>query len=174
MIVPFKSIVHQAEFSDVVLEGVAWLQAGILVTKHGWQGKPHECRLRLSSDKGHLLWETTGVSKLVKTNADRILDVSAILEVLVGRESEVFRRQNTAVSPRTEHLSVSLLMRAALPTPPEAMHDDDNGDQPGGGSTSRGWTGRTSVARETLDLTFANEEETGLVTPGFHPHTLPR
>ena len=69
----------------------------------------------------------------------------AVLDLLVGRETAIFQRR--ANDTGKEHLSLSLVLRAALPAPPSAdMSESDSG----------------ASGRESLDVSFDDEETFGL------------
>ena len=110
--------------------------------------------LRLSADEQSLSWETHGLAKLKKKATKRAIRVFDVLELLVGRESDVMRR--TAIGAELVYVSVSLRLRASLPAPPSA-NCTGSGRLSLGGSLSS-----SSSARDTLDLTIEDEEQFGL------------
>ena len=73
--------------------------------------------------------------------------MSDVVELLVGRESAVFKRRKDKDKDDNEHLSLSLVTKGALPAPPSADGEDE--PDPTGG-------------RETLDVSFDSDENFGL------------
>ena len=71
-------------------EGIELLKAGVVAIKHGRQGKPHPVRFYLSTNEEFIAWERPGTSVAVKN--DRTVAVVAIRSLLVGRESDIFRK----------------------------------------------------------------------------------
>ncbi|KAL1520339.1 hypothetical protein AB1Y20_021929 [Prymnesium parvum] len=141
------------------LEGVSLLKAGVSVIKYGRQGKPHPSTLKLTASEDVLTWEgKPGVTGMLGLSRDdRFLALAAVRELLVGRESAVFRSANwkdrlsvdKSVSGLPE-LSLSLVidpMRHALShgVRPEALFKE------------------AGSARQSLDISFTDETQFGLV-----------
>ena len=136
-------------------EGVAWLKTGVTVLKHkAGGGAPKQTVVRLSPDETCLAWTRSGLAKFRRSTEERKVRIDDILEVLVGRDSEVFKRQQASggktskVDAGQVHLSFSLLLMPALPPPPD-----------GSAASARS---AAASERETLDLSCAGEEEFGL------------
>ena len=146
-------IVHS--LSESAKEGLALMQGGAPALKHGRAGKPHLTTFTLSQDETVLSWKSGGgtMSKIGGSMRRlsgsgsaplRILQLNEVVELLVGRDSSVFKRR--ANDTGNEHLSLSLVLRGALPAPPSA----------GGKSDA------PEPTRETLDLSFDDELDFGL------------
>ena len=136
-------------------EGISWLKTGVTVLKHkAGGGAPQQTVVRLSPDETCLAWTRSGLAKFRRSTGERMVRIDDILEVLVGRDSEVFKRQQASggktskVDAGQVHLSFSLLLMPVLPPPPD-------------GSTA-GTRPAAASERETLDLSCAGEEEFGL------------
>ena len=102
-------------------EGVAWLKTGVTVLKHkAGGGAPKQTVVRLSPDETCLAWTRSGLAKFRRSTEERKVRIDDILEVLVGRDSEVFKRQQASggktskVDAGQVHLSFSLLLMPAL------------------------------------------------------------
>ena len=146
--------------SSAAEEGIAWLKTGVVVLKHNKKGAPQETVFRLDPSERSLTWTRSGFAKLRRKSDQRAVNISDILEVLVGRESEVFKRhEDAAASGKASkveagqlHLSFSLLLTPALPPLPDDAAPD----------AGRAAKAPAANERQTLDLS----------TPPFpRPHT---
>ena len=136
-------------------EGIAWLKTGVKVLKHkAGSGAPQETVVRLSADETCLTWTRSGLAKFRRSTEERTVRIADILEVLIGRDSEVFKRHQASGGKTSKvdaghvHLSFSLLLMPVLPPLPDGS---PAGARPVAASE-----------RETLDLSCAGEEEFGL------------
>ena len=123
--------------SGTAQEGIALLKRGSMVMKYGRQGKPHPTTFTLSQDENELFWESKkGLASALSSRKPRSVSLADALQLDVGQESAVFRRNvtNAAASDKA-HLSLSLLL---LP----AVEEEVSG----------------SGQRETLDISFDDEE----------------
>ena len=78
-------------------EGIAWLKTGVKVLKHkAGGGAPQETVVRLSANETCLTWYRSGLAKFRRSTGERTVRIADILEVLVGRDSEVFKRQQAS------------------------------------------------------------------------------
>ena len=142
-------IVHS--LSESAKEGLKLLKGGAVAIKHGRSGKPHPTTFTLSADESSISWAAPrSLGKMAarrlsgSSGPRREICVADVVELLVGRESNVFSRRANDVG--NEHLSLSLVLRGALPAPPSA----DDAAEP------------VSTGRETLDVSFSCEEHFGL------------
>ena len=138
--------------SESAREGLDLLKRGAPALKHGRAGKPHATIFTLSKDESTLTWLGNQRSSIVgsfagKKDKKRELNLSDVVELLVGRESAVFKRRKDKDKDDNEHLSLSLVTKGALPAPPSADGEDE--PDPTGG-------------RETLDVSFDSDENFGL------------
>jgi len=134
-------------------DGLAMLLRGVPVTKYGRDGGAHSTQLRLSADRAHLTWSSNklggAIAGRLGARATRRIMVGEVQEMLIGRESDVFRRHANSRSSTAEvvdpnlctdaHLSVSLRLRPSTAAP----------------------DGGVASARETLDVSFKEEVEFG-------------
>ena len=143
-------------------EGIAWLKTGVTVLKHkAGGGAPQQTVVQLSPDETCLAWTRSGLAKFRRSTGERMVKIDDILEVLVGRDSEVFKRQQASGGKASKadvgqlHLSFSLLLMPVLPPPPD-------GSTAGARPATAGARPAAASERETLDLSCAGEEEFGL------------
>ena len=131
------------------------LKKGCVALKFGKQGTPHGTTFKLSDDERTLSWVGSGlVAKLVPKGEKRQVELRQVKRLLVGRESAVFLRF-TGPDPGLAHLSVSL------------RFGEGDDSVLGGGSSRDSFGSSASSAstvpeRDTLDLSFADEEVFGL------------
>ena len=117
--------------SESAREGLELLHRGAPALKHGRAGKPHSTVFTLSPDDASLSWTPLKRGSITKLGGSmkrlsgspaepkkRELLVSDVVELLVGRESTIFKRR--ANETGNEHLSLSLVLTGALPMPPSA------------------------------------------------------
>ena len=136
--------------SETAAEGLALLKRGSSALKHGRAGKPHTTIFTLSADETLISWEPKRASKLVPRRsvagsaATRVIAIADIVELLVGRESTVFKRR---ANDSAAHLSLSLRLLGSLPAPPSVDGEDTDGEP---------------SVRETLDVSFDGEVAFGL------------
>ena len=126
-------------------EGIARLKKGATVLKHGRSGDPQKTLFHLSADERSITWTRQGLAKFRRKSIERQVQVSDIVEVLIGHESEVFKRHGDSAG--AAHLSFSLVLRRALPALPTEMTED--GDL-------------STQERQTLDLSCSDEESMGM------------
>jgi len=162
------------------VEGIEMLKRGSRATKYSHASSAQPMLFKLSEDESELTWEHVGAARLWVGRgssrlswrvslmgrlkcSERSVRISDALELLVGQESEVFRRQRAsssatsgaaAVSKR-EYLSLSLVMRASLPSKPSEL--DDAAEYPEGISD-----------RQTIDVSCETPEQFGLWVRPFH------
>ena len=162
--------VRRARASDAAAEeGIALLKQGVLVIKYGRQGKPHQTMLRLTESEDVLKWEGRStvagkLSSVLAKDSERFVALAAVRQLLIGRESTVFRSANwkdrlgvDATAGRPE-CSLSLVidpMRHAL---------------------SRGVTAdqlfkEAGSARQSLDVSFQDDMVFGLVLSALRSKT---
>ena len=114
-----------APTGSAAAEGIAMLKTGCVALKYGRQGKPHPATFKLSDDETVLSWEdgrgglTSTFSNLAgkMANKRRSVRISCVAELLVGAESNVFRRC-TDTDDGDGSLCLSLLIDAEPPAAP--------------------------------------------------------
>jgi len=131
--------------SGTAIEGIALLKRGSQAMKYGRQGRPHPITFRLSESEEEILWES---KKTLLGTRQKSICLGDVLSLEVGQESAVFRRAcmkgvKGIHATENTHLSLSLLM---IPM------DEPSGD----------------AERETLDLSFADEETFGYWVAALH------
>ena len=155
------SIVYN--LSETAREGLALLKSGrAQALKHGRSGKPHLTAFMLSDDETLLSWQPVKIkANLARTIGRRVsatsepkrsISTSEIVELCIGRESAIFQRR--ANDSGHEHLSLTLRLMASLPAPPIAHDAPPLAASPSG-------------ERQTLDVSFENEEQFGLWVAGL-------
>jgi len=123
--------------TQAAIDGITLLKRkGVQAVKFDRCGVPRLATFRLSEDETRLCWDGRLLSKSI--------ELSDVVELLVGLESAIFQRTSLRVPP-AEHLSLSLILKASLPAPPSADTVE-----------SRGWQ------RQSVDISIGNEEEFGL------------
>eukprot|EP00966_Prymnesium_polylepis_P336576 7391642-Prymnesium_polylepis.1 len=143
--------------SPTVLAGIEMLQRGCEAVKYSRSGKPRKAIFHLSSDESTLSWEAGhyGLSAPVKMvkGERRNVKITEILALLPGQESKVFMLHKDAVgediSAEKAHVSLTLMLLGHLPAMP-AMEGEQRSAT------------KAAETRETLDLSFDDEETFGL------------
>ena len=126
-------------------EGAEALKRGVPCLKFGRSGKPHVVVLTLSPDETSLSWERRGLGKLLRKSERRSVEVTSLLEVLIGFETPVFQRHAATIGEANLHRSLSLVLQSALPAPPSCSGTDPALSPAG------------AAARESLDLSFDDD-----------------
>jgi hypothetical protein len=133
-----------APLTGAAAEGAEALKRGVPCLKFGRAGKPHVVVLTLASDETSLGWERRGLGKLMRKSERRCVEVTSLLECLVGMETPVFQRHAATIGEANLHRSLSLVLQSALPAPPSCGGDP----APAAGVTA---------PKESLDLSFDEE-----------------
>uniref|UniRef100_A0A7S3ERC3 PPPDE domain-containing protein n=1 Tax=Haptolina ericina TaxID=156174 RepID=A0A7S3ERC3_9EUKA len=137
--------------SQAVQEGIAMLKTGVRALKYSRHGRPRLAMFKLSEDERILSWEGRLLTKSI--------EIADVLELLVGQTSAVFRRnaaEEACRSSAQEHLSLTLVLMASLPTPPSEAHDEH------GRRLAVEMEPSGSGERQSLDIVCSEEEEFGL------------
>ena len=86
------------KLSGTALEGIRMLKHGCTAHKYGRSGRPHTVAFKLSQDERTLSWQgkrkSLGGRLPLPGTDERSVALSAVSQLLVGRESAVFRRQS--------------------------------------------------------------------------------
>ena len=155
-----------AAHSQTAQHGIRLLQGGTTVLKYGREGKPHATQFRLSEDRAKLIWRgkrSSIVGKLA-SKEEKSVELHRVNHFLVGRESAVFKRFN---DERQRSSSLESGNWA------DEVHEDSVDEQrvarraPGREHLSLslqfGWAAASvGKQRDTLDLSFEDEESFGL------------
>eukprot|EP00966_Prymnesium_polylepis_P132036 3053512-Prymnesium_polylepis.1 len=99
--------------TQAAVDGIVMLKrkGGVQAVKLDRFGVPRLATFRLSEDETRLQWDGRLTTKSI--------DLTDIVELLVGHDSAVFQRTNLR-AVHAEHLSLTLLLTASLPAPPSA------------------------------------------------------
>ncbi|KAL1510819.1 hypothetical protein AB1Y20_007103 [Prymnesium parvum] len=141
--------------APTAIAGIEMLKKGCTATKYSRSGKPRLATFRLSSDESTLSWDAgryslAGPVKMYKGER-RNVKITEILELLIGMDSKVFALYKDIVGEaavENAHISLSLVLLGNLPSTP-TMEGDESSRAP-------------VESRETLDISFDNEENFGL------------
>jgi len=129
-----------------------------MAIKYTRTGKPRETKFKLSDDEQMLSWEgghggLTAPVKMVRGER-RSIQITEILEVMLGMESKVFSLHKDRVGGADEipmaHVSMTLVLVGSLPSLPMGEEEE------------LGRTKTTFEMRESLDISFNDEEVFGL------------
>jgi len=148
---------NKPQRSPTAIAGIRLLKSGCEAVKYSRRGQPRSTTFRLSDDEQTLSWDAGhgGITAPVKMakGERRNVKITEILDVLLGMESKIFTLHKDATGGGTEHpmahVSMTLVLVGSLPSMP-------------GEDGSLGRTKTTFEQRETLDLSFKDEEIFGL------------
>jgi len=139
--------------SPTAIAGINLLKGGCEAIKYTRNGKPRQTKFRLSDDEQTLSWDGGhgGLTAPVKMarGERRHIKITEILEIMLGMESKIFslhKDQMGSNSHPMAHVSMTLVLIGSLPSFP-GQEDSRKGN---------------FEMRETLDLTFKDEEIFGL------------
>ena len=176
---PVKKTIIMHGDNETAQQGIYMLINGSTALKYGREGKPHATHFLLTADRACLTWKGRSgsvVGKFAASRRSRSVELKRVAHFLVGRESAVFKRfqddrqrrsslgsnwgddclednleeqQRKTKAPGKEHLSLSLQFE-------RGPHTKDG--------------------RDTLDLSFEDEETFGLWVAALRtllpPHAL--
>ena len=126
-----------ADRSATALAGIERLKGGCLVCKYGRSGKPHKITLGLSYDERILSWKGHSLWESISGKGARSCSLHAVRKLLIGRESQVFCRHSDEDSIDIDRHGETHLSLS--------LHFDE------------------FEGRDTLDISFDNDENFGLV-----------
>ena len=136
-------------------EGIELLKAGSYAIKHTRKGKAEGHTFWLSADERELHWDTQSVLKRLDVLRKRKLLLADVLEVLVGQDSAAFQKSASF----TAELSLSLVL---VPSLHPHSHTHGHGGAAGAAAAAAGLGGVFDEQRDSLDLTFDDDEKFGL------------
>jgi hypothetical protein len=153
---------QQALRGEGANEGVRHLQAGSVAIKYGRSGAPKPTTFTLSADERTLSWQRQGVKDALKSTEGRSLALWRVQRMAIGRDSLVFEKfaQKTGFKAGQlrgqEHLSISLALSSEAAT--RSSHGETEKHDTSRARRSSG----SSSGRDTLDVSFEDEEAFGL------------
>jgi len=141
--------------SPTALAGIDMLKRGSKATKYTRNGVPRETTFRLSDDEQTLSWDgghggLTAPIKMARGER-RSIKITEVLEMMLGMESKIFslHRDQTGMNEHPmAHVSMTLVLVGSLPSFPGEEDDMERT--------------KNFNLRETLDLSFKDEEVFGL------------
>ena len=147
------------------IEGIELLKHGVQALKHGRQGKPHARTFQLSQDEKFLTWEGSRRFSVLPQAQGRSIAIVDVIELLVGQESDVFKRSANAASSSEAHLSLSLVLTRT----PAADSDSPKHSPTKSPERTRraGSEAAATAQRPTLDIGCTDDLQFGFFVASF-------